>query len=104
MSKQIDIISADKLKHYVKGTYSGSFQGMRYFINSVAAEDEKRMLSLCIWPEPYAFAAVSEDLKEYFRFDFTDDGLAALEEKLNAVYKEKQDYWNQRAGISTIYM
>lgn len=89
MSKQIDIISADKLRHYIKGTYSGSFRGMRYLITSKTAEEEKRILLLCIWPEPYCFAATAEELKEYFEFDFTEEGLQALEEKLNAVYEEK---------------
>lgn len=89
MNKQIDIISADKLGHYVKGTYSGSFRGMRYLISSKAAEGEERRLLLCVWPEPYCFAATPENLKEYFLFDFTEEGLIALEEKLNTVYEER---------------
>jgi len=89
MSKQIDIISADKLGHYTKGTYSGSFRGMRYFISSKAAEDGTRQLALCIWPEPYCFAATPEEQKEYFFFDFTEQGLLALEQKLNMVYEER---------------
>lgn len=104
MSKEIDIISADKLTHYIKGTYSGSFRGMRYFINSVASGDEKRVLSLCIWPEPYSFAATDEKLKEFFQFEFTEEGLQELEDKLNEVYGERQEYWKKKAGISTLNM
>lgn len=89
MSKQIDVISADKLRHYIKGSYSGSFRGMRYFISSKVFENETRQLSLCIWPEPYCLAATPDEQKEYFFFDFTDEGLLALEEKLNIVYEEK---------------
>lgn len=88
MSKQIDIISADKLNHYIKGTYSGSFQGMRYFISSKEEEGTRR-LCLCIWPEPYCLSATPKEQKEYFFFDFTENGLLALEEKLNMVYQER---------------
>lgn len=104
MNKQIDIISADKLKHYVKGTYSGSLCGMRYLICSKVMEDKSRVLSLCIWPEPYGFSVTSEELKEFFQFDFTEEGLEALEQKLNEVYEQKKEYWNSRAGISTLTM
>jgi hypothetical protein len=102
--KLIEIITKDKLKHYNKGVYSGSYLGMRYFICGKTLEDETKVLSLCIWPEPYNFASTKDEFKEYFEYDFTDEGLQSLEDKLNAYYLEKQDFWKSKAGISTLTM
>lgn len=79
---------------------------MRYLIHSrlLGEEDETRVLSLCVWPEPYCFDRTAEDLKEYFQFDFTDEGLSQLEDTLNRVYEEKQAYWKERDGISLLIM
>ena len=87
MTNEIEIVSKDKLKHYVKGNYSGSHKGMRYFIDSRLLESEERVLSLCIWPEPYCITATPEEQKTYFQFPFTEEGLAELEEKVNEMYR-----------------
>ncbi len=88
MMNEIEIISQDKLKHYIKGNYSGSYKGMRYYINSkVLEETEERVLVLCIWPEPYCIEKTPEEDKTYLQFPFTDEGLAMLEDELNEVYR-----------------
>jgi hypothetical protein len=106
MNKEIDILSADKLKHYVKGVYSGSHKGMRYFISSVMTdeENENRELLLTIWPEPYNLNATPEENKEYFQFPFTEEGLEELEKQLNETYHSKISFWNERASVSTLFM
>ena len=96
---EINIISEDKLAHYKKGTYSGSHKGMRYFISGKTTEVETLFISLCVWPEPYCSTATPEEEKEYFQFEFSDEGLCALEEKLNHIYLEKLDFWNSKEKI-----
>lgn len=100
--EKIDLLSADKLKHYQKGTYSGSHCGMRYLVKSGQGEDEERQLVLCVWPEPYCFDKTPEEKKEYFRFPFSEDGLKQAEDTLNRIYSEKDTLWEEKNGISTL--
>lgn len=102
--KLIEIVSKDKLKHYNKGNYSGSYFGMRYYICGKSLDDETKFLSLCVWPEPYNFSSTKEELKEYFEFEFTEEGLEKLENQVNAVYVEKEDFWKSKSGFSTLNM
>lgn len=101
--KEILLVSEDKLAHYKKGTYSGGHRGMRYFLESVDKEEE-RFLKLSIWPEPYRREATAQEEIVEKEFAFTEEGLQQAEEYLNQTYREKQEYWNQRAQISTLYM
>ncbi len=97
--KEIEIISQDKLKHYEKGTYTGSHKGMRYRIRSeikTEGEEEQRFLCLDIWPEPFCFQKTPEEEKEYFLFPFTEEGLEELEEKVNRIYTERKEFWEEK--------
>ena len=85
------MIDKDKfhvLNYVRKEEYTGSMDGMRYMLKKKEKEDGSA-LEVIIWPEPYCLAATPEEQKEYFFFDFTDEGLLALEEKLNMVYEER---------------
>ena len=79
---------------------------MRYYLHSRlnSEEEEERILELWIWQEPYGFAAVPEEEKERFEFPFTEEGLAAAEEKLNERYESDREKYEKRSRLSTEFM
>lgn len=99
MKEKIEIVSEDKLKHYEKGTYTGSYKGMRYRVRSekkIEHEGEQNYLCLDIWPEPFCFQKTLDEEKESFLFPFTEEGLKELEDKANQVYIERKEFWEEK--------
>ncbi len=87
---------------YKKSDFTGSYQGMRYRIGKVTlkeekdgAEIERTILRVTAWPGPYAFDATADDKKESEEFEFSDDGITAACDWLNAHYSEKEDLYKR---------
>ncbi len=66
-----DILSLAYLK---KTDYTGSHQGMRYRLEGITVEEEKKLL-VTVWPEPLNFAKTKEEFKRRNEFAFSDDGI-----------------------------
>ena len=69
------------IKALKKEPFSGSHCGMRYYLNVL---DD--MLYAYIYSEPWCFEATPDDQKEQKEFPFTQEGLDAAVDWLNAVY------------------
>lgn len=71
MIKTEDILSLEYLK---KTEYTGSHEGMRYRIEMVVREEEKKLL-VTVWPEPFNFVTTPDEQKQHEEFDFSEDGI-----------------------------
>ena len=78
------------IKALKKEPFSGSHCGMRYYLN---AKDD--MLYAYIYSEPLCFEATPDDQKEQKDFPFTQDGLNAAVDWLNAIYEERRVQFNK---------
>ena len=63
---------------------------MRNYLN---AKDD--MLNAYIYSEPWCFEATPDDQKEQKDFPFTQDGLNAAVDWLNAIYEERRVQFNK---------
>lgn len=79
-----DFLSLNFVK---KEDYTGSYKGLRYMLHQETVEEEKK-LQVYIWPEPYGFAATSEDVKEVQLFSFDEQGLLNAIEWMNERYDD----------------
>lgn len=77
-----------QLNYIKKERQSGSFSGMRF---TFAKEEDS--LAVTAYPEPFCLEATPDDRKEKKTFAFTGEGLDAAIDWLNALYQEKQAYW-----------
>ena len=66
-----DILSMEYLK---KTEFTGSHQGMRYRLEGVAADGEKKLL-VTVWPEPFNYVTTPEEKKMRAEFSFDEDGV-----------------------------
>lgn len=80
MIQREDILSLEFLK---KTEYMGSHGGIRYRLEGVA-EEEGRKLKVTLWPEPFAYAATPDERKQSEKFDFSEDGILAAVDWMNA--------------------
>ena len=71
MIQRSDILSMEYLK---KTEFTGCHQGMRYRLESVTVEGEKR-LKVTVWPEPFNFFTTPDEEKQSELFDFNEDGI-----------------------------
>lgn len=71
MIKRDDILSMEYLK---KTEYTGCHQGMRYRLEQVTVEDEKK-LKVTVWPEPLNYLNTPEEKKTVQEFSFSEDGV-----------------------------
>ncbi len=71
MIRAEDILSLEYLK---KTEYTGSHAGMRYRIEAVSRDDERKLL-VTVWPEPFNFVTTPDEQKQHEEFDFSDDGV-----------------------------
>ena len=71
MIKMEDILSLEYLK---KTEYTGSHQGMRYRLESMQAEEGKKLL-VTVWPEPFNFVTTPDEQKQHEVFEFNEDGV-----------------------------
>lgn len=75
---------------YDKGAVlKASFQGMRYQVERVVADEEKH-LKATIWPEPFCFEKTADEKKESKEFVYSDEGLLALHQWLCDSYDTKK--------------
>lgn len=75
-----------------KEEYVGSMSGMRYMIK-MHKDDEGTKTEVIIWPEPYAYAYTSEDLKIRKFFPFTPEAMLEICDYLNEQYESNLPLW-----------
>lgn len=89
MIKREDILS---LEYFKKTEYTGSHEGMRYRIEGVSHDEEKKLLAT-VWPEPFNFATTPDEQKQHEEFDFSEDGILDvvgwLNDRLFAFHEER---------------
>ncbi len=80
------------IRFYEKSPFYGSWHGMHYRIMGVesaeGAGEAEQKLCVTIWPGPYNFETTDDALKVSEYFDFSNEGLDAVAEYLNAYYGE----------------
>ena len=84
------------LSFYKKTHFTGSFQGMRYFITKAKEsvdEDASDVLRAIVYPEPYNFENTPDEDKTCADFPFTEEGLDSACDWLNEQYETRRDYW-----------
>lgn len=75
-----------------KAVLKASFQGMRYQVEQVASEEEKK-LRVTVWPEPFCFEKTPKKQKEVEEFDYSEEGLDTLYEWLCQKYETEKTRW-----------
>ena len=90
-----DILSMEYLK---KTEFTGCHQGMRYRLEGVAVEGEKKLL-VTVWPEPFNYFKTSEEEKERAEFSFDEDGVVDAVAWMNDRLFQEKDRW-ERASIN----
>ena len=76
------------IKVLKKEPFSGSHQGMRFFMR---AEDDT--LHVWVYPEPWCFEKTSDDMKTAKDFPFTQEGLDDSLEWISQEFENRKDYW-----------
>lgn len=71
MIKREDILSLEYLK---KTEFTGSHRGLRYRLEGVEEETEKKLL-VTVWPEPFNFVTTPDEQKQHEAFAFSEDGV-----------------------------
>nr|WP_307998633.1 GNAT family acetyltransferase [uncultured Merdimonas sp.] len=80
------------IKALKKEPFSGSYQGMRYYLYT-----KEDTLSVFLYPEPWSFERTPEEDKEQKDFPFTQEGMDDAIDWINQSYKAKRPYWEQKA-------
>ena len=80
-----DVMPVNFLK---KENFTGSDRGMRYRMEKTDGE-EKTVLTVTVWPEPYGYDATSEEKKTRKQFDFSEEGIEQGVEWLNKMKRER---------------
>ena len=62
------------LNFYKKEPFQGSYKGLRYQLQMITVEEDKK-LEVVIWPEPYCITATPDEKKQTMTYSFDDDGL-----------------------------
>lgn len=85
---------------YKKSDFTGSYQGMRYRIGKIAAQQKdgetngpEFLLKASVWPGPLSSDATPEEKKESETFAFSNDGITAACDWLNQKYSEKEELY-----------
>ena len=84
-----DILSMEYLK---KSSFTGCCQGLRYRLEGVPVESEKK-LRVTVWPEPFNFFTTPEEEKESTEFSFDEDGVTDAVAWMNSRLSEEKDKW-----------
>lgn len=61
-----------------KESFTGSYQGMRFKMLKAQVgegEEEKTVLRVIHWPEPYGFEATADELKTVIEVSFDEEGI-----------------------------
>lgn len=75
-----------------KESYTGSYRGMRFkMVKAQVGEEgeEKTVLRVFHWPEPYGFDATKEELKVSMDTSFDEEGIQKGIDWLNQAYEER---------------
>lgn len=94
MIQRDDILSMEYLK---KTEFTGCHQGMRYRLEKVEADGEKR-LKCTIWPEPFNFFTTPQEEKESELFDFEEDGVQDAVAWMNDRLFQEKERWDHAAS------
>lgn len=84
------------LSFYKKTHFTGSCEGMRYYITKASAsdaEDAPDVLRATVYPEPYNFEHTPNEDKTSADFPFSEEGLDLACEWLNEQYESRSEYW-----------
>ena len=97
------------LLHYFKckNQYSGNEDGMRYLLSpgkrsvpdpdgGEGAQKEEAVLTVDIWPDPWALDCTDPALRRQKVFPLTEEGRAEAAEYLSSTYSAETAYWKQR--------
>ena len=84
MLKREDVLSIGYLK---KTSFRGSYQGMRFLMQKEEADD-KNILKVFAWPEPYSFDKTDEDRKISCEQEFSEEGIVQAVAWLNEVHAQ----------------
>ena len=81
----IDRIDLFHLPFYKKEAFTGSDRGLRFWIGKTdtreeGAEEEKLVLRVIIWPEPFALKHTPDEQKVTRDFPFSEEGLDEIYE------------------------
>lgn len=97
------------LLHYFKNKneYSGSHSGMRYLFTpgkrKLTAEDgtetEQAILTVTIWPDPWALERTDPALRRASVFPLTEEGRAQAIALLTECYESDRALWDNCPGI-----
>ena len=100
------------LLHYFKckNQYSGNEDGMRYLLSpgkrsvpdpdgGEGAQKEEAVLTVDIWPDPWALDCTDPALRRQKVFPLTEEGRAEAAEYLSSTYSADTAYWKQRPSI-----
>ena len=86
-----DILSMEYLK---KTEYTACHQGMRYRLEMVVVEEQKK-LKATVWPEPFNFFMTPEEEKESSIFSFDEDGIVDAIGWMNNCLFEGKEKWDK---------
>lgn len=84
------------LSFYKKTHFTGSYEGMRYYITKAKAskdEDAPDVLRAIIYPEPYNFECTPDEDKTSKDFPFTEEGIRLACDWMNEQYEARRDEW-----------
>lgn len=83
---------------YQKTQYTGSMNGMRYYIEKASANDAD-VFRVWVFPGPFCFEKTADELKEYRTFPFTEESIPLIADWLNSQYEERAAYWGQHKSF-----
>ena len=89
--------SSIALNFIKKEPVTGSYKGMRYRLSNAGEEIEA-----CIWPEPYNYIKTADELKQYSRFELSEEGKNACVDWLNEQVDTQRKLWDSALSTSWI--
>lgn len=72
MIERVDLFH---LPFYKKEAFTGSDRGVRFWIGKKEIPEEKTVLQVIVWPEPYALKHTADEEKTDIEFPFSEEGL-----------------------------
>lgn len=70
------------LSFYEKSPFTGSIESLRYRIEKITEDDEKK-LQVAIWHGKFAYDHTPEEDKTYRVFDFSEEGMQTVTSWIN---------------------
>lgn len=77
------------LAYIKKERYTGSSNGLRFFLEKKQEGEEEAVILVCLWPEPLCFEKTEDDKKFFREFAFSEEGLDEAIEYLSEALKDK---------------